>query len=336
MELVKCVRSPKLLSCVTWNVIMFLSNILNCFVPSTNKAVVLIHLSLAHFGLCPLPENVKTEDNLRDYKRAVKIVGSMTEYDEKKLNEPELIAYPFISNLGNATIFSFSYLCTLNARISHMYKNGNFNLDNNSITNIEEMLNMLDKTALCNINWIYAKLESHVVFPYFATFWLYAREIVGTNNLYDINITTRPSPKIYQCENFTIVLKRPSEECVHLKPNDNISYMSKQFLPFPFNLLKQLCKIVDTNERIDKYSIYETHIVEQIGWNEDFEKTIVSMEDIVYSTPHFVNPPEIPNPTTPQKKYHIKEEYFLEMLLSKSLNLMIQKTLLMAITLKLI
>ena len=228
----KCVRSPKLLTCVVWNVIMFLTNILNNFVPCKHKMCTLIHLSFAHFGLCPIPDAVKTPEDLEQYKRAIKIIGSMTEYCESKLNEAELIAYPFISNLGNATVFAFSYLYTLNSRIMYLKKNDNFNLDKHALETIKELLDRLDKKGHDEIHWIYAKLESHVVFPYFATFWLEAHYIVGKNDLYRMYLTTNPTPIEYKTENFTIVLKRPCENSVHLLPTDNVSYQAKHSYNF--------------------------------------------------------------------------------------------------------
>ena len=314
----KCVRNKTLISSVVWNLITFLSNVMNGIVPSPNKMIVLIHLAFAHFGLIEVPNEVKTPEDLENYKRAVKLIGSMTEFNIEVLNEAELIAYPYVKKCTNATVFAFSYLNTLNSRINYMANNDYFNLDKHSIVTIGEVLDKLDKQAKINLYWIYFKLQSHVVFPYFATFWINGKDIVEQNNLYNVYLTTHPTPFNYW-EDFVAIFSRPCENSVRLMPTDNVSYESKTFLKYPFNFLKQLIKQIDTNENIEKYSIYETHIVQQIGWKEDLDKTIMAMNDIVYNTPHKIGPIELLCPNAPKKPIPFKRRIIFDSTPSKKL-----------------
>ena len=185
----KTVRSNKLICSVVWNLIAFLTNVMNGIMPTPEKMVVLIHLSIAHFGLIDPPADVNTDEDLETYKRAVKLVGSMTEFKLNTLNEAERIAYPYIKKCTNATVFAFSYINTLNSRINYMAQNDYFNLDKFSLEFIEADLNDLDKTARYNLCWIYAKLQSHVVFPYYGTFWINCKDIIGQNNLFAMYLT---------------------------------------------------------------------------------------------------------------------------------------------------
>ena len=153
---------------------------------------------------------------------------------------------------------------------------------------------------------MYGTLESHVRFPYFATFWLEPMQIVEKGNLLKICTTATPAPFEYNEDNNSFYqLRRPTMDCIGLEPTGNISYEPNNYLRFPFNFLQQLIKIVDTNERIDLYEIYETYEVKEIGWEKSLEKDMQSMEDIVNSTPKKVGPP-ILEPLAPQKPNKFK------------------------------